>query len=455
MKALYICDEKEEWNFLRNLFHAHFPKVELICAIKASDALDYLSYEGPIAIVIIECSMKEDNPSEIAQNIIETSGERPIIFLGTEAMLKDRVDEELFMQHDTLHTYKKPVDIMEFKNLIQTSLDWAQKEEFESSVIEVEKDNYLPLKLKNFYLFDQIPYDVFIELTKTKFIKAIAKNKPYTQSTIQDFTKRNIKVLYLEKNEHLNFLESSILKIEESLSKKNLKPLQVIQTQIAAALIIHQYLRDVGISEKIINLSETVIEATNKNFDVFNNLKEVLTKFPLEHADLAEQSILLSYFCEGMARGMGWRSDLSRKKLGLAALIHDCTVENEGMLRISNLESAEAKQFTPKEIEKYKMHPKEAAEFASHFSGFTDTDFIIEQHHELPDGSGFPLKLSANKLTAISCVFIISSNFVTQLALNGLTKSSLQAIVSAFSTHYNVGNFKEPLKIMKKSLKGL
>ena len=39
MKALFICDNKEEWTNLSQLFMGNFPKVELVCALNGHDAI--------------------------------------------------------------------------------------------------------------------------------------------------------------------------------------------------------------------------------------------------------------------------------------------------------------------------------------------------------------------------------------------------------------------------------
>lgn len=453
MKALFICDDKEEWNYLRNIFRAHFSKVELICAIKGSDAMEAINFQGPISLVLIECSIKNENPSEIAREIYESVGERPIIFIGTEVMLKDRVEPDLVESSDSASLYKKPYEVNKFKEIIQASLDWAQKEEFHSSVVDLDREEFVPLKLRNFYLFSTTPFDAYIELTKTKYIKAISKDKPYTQSQIQDIARRGIRYLYLHKNDQLKFLENSIDKISNILQKKTLTPKTILQTEIAGVLVIHQYLKNVGVTDKISEFILTIMDASARMFETAGSLGEILSQFPYEHLDLAEQAVLKSLISEGIMRGLGWSSDLSRSKITLASFLHDVYLPNEQMIRITHLEHPEFENFTEKEREDFLQHMRKAADIAKQFSGISEADFIIEQHHELPDGSGFPNRYNASKLTAISSVFILASNFVTQLAIHGPTKLTMNSVLGAMNNHYNVGHFKEPLKILKKAVK--
>ena len=243
MKALFICDNKEEWTNLSKLFTANFPKVELICSINASDALEKLSYEGPFAIVMIEASIKENDPTKVGHQIIETVGERPIIFMGSAVHIKDRVDNDLYNNHPINGIITTPYEAVNFKEVITASLEWAKKEEFEESIEEIDRDELLPMRIRNFYMFKIVPYDVYLELTSTKFIKIIKRNTPYTHAKIQTYARKNIKSLYLGKNDFIKMLEDGIEKVTANLMQKGLTSQKYIANQIRGTLIVQQYIR--------------------------------------------------------------------------------------------------------------------------------------------------------------------------------------------------------------------
>ena len=453
MKALFICDEKEEWNLLRNLFHAHLNKLELICVMRGAEALDTLSYEGPFGVIIIECSLKETRPTDLAEMIFDQTGPRPVIFVGTPAMIKDRVDEDFYNEHEMVSIYNKPYQANQFIGIVSEAIRWAKKEEYESNIVELEPGSFVPLKLRNFYLYDSVPFDVYVELTKTKFLKAISADKKYTQSAIQDFQKRNIRYLYLEKNEHLNFLENSILKISKSLDSKSIDDKKRVQTCVAAVLVIHQYIRDVGISDTIRGLIKKVIEQFPLILKSYPTLDQILYNFPIEHSDLAEQAILKGLICEYMAQKLGWKSNMTRSKFGLAALIHDAFLERDEWSTITYRDHPDLDFLSDEQVENFLQHSNRAAEIARQFTHYPETDFIIEQHHELPDGNGFPQGLMANKVTKISATFILANNIVIQLMLSGINRSSIINITKGFKTIYNIGNFKEPFQVIYTAVK--
>lgn len=452
MKALYLCDEKEEWNFIRNLFASHFPKVELICVTNSDDAYEYLSYEGPFAIILIEASLKDENPSDISRRIIDIAGERPLIFIGEKVHINDRIDSELYSANEINHILLKPIEVPNFKEKIKKAIDWAKDEEFEKSIEELDKDELLPMKIRNFYLFESLPYDVYLELTSTKFVKIISPNKKYTHSEINLYAKRNVKFLYLKKNEYLKFLEDGIEKLNTIFETQKLSYQKIVLNQIRAVLLIHQYVQTVGVSESITKLIDNVIHLTRDVILEHKKFKNILALFPASGSDMAEQAIMTLYLSECILMSLGWGSETSRKKLGLASLLYDSMIRNDDLSKITSLDDPALLMFTESEQEEFRSHPLKAAEIARQFNAYPEADFIVAQHHERPKGDGFPYKLTTNRLTAHSCAFIIANNFVIKLAFNNKEPGALLNIFREIKNFYNQGNFKEPLDALQRTI---
>lgn len=453
MKALYICDNKEEWTTLNKLFAGNFPKLELICTLNADDALDHLTYEGPFAIVMIEASIRDVSPTDLGRRIIETVGERPIIFMGSEVHIKDRVDNDLYNGHPINGIIHTPYDLENFKKTISTTLEWAKKEEFEESIEEIDRDELLPMRIRNFYMFKVVPYDVYLELTQTKFIKIIKRNQPYTHAKIQTYAKKNIKSLFLGKNDFIKMLEDGIEKVSTGLSQKGASLKSIFGNQIRGALIIQQYIRAIGVSDDIQALCSLIIDTTDKTIRKHETISEVIRQVPFKNGDFAEQAILTSYYCEAILHNLGWKSDLSRKKLGLASLLQDTTLGNEDLIKVSGADDPNLQMFTREEQDEYLSHPIQAAEIARQFQGYSEADFIIAQQHEKPDGTGFPFGVTANKMTAHSCAFILASTYVSRFANSGRSETDKLRIIDQLKEDFNIGNFKESLSALIKTIK--
>ena len=310
----------------------------------------------------------------------------------------------------------------------------------------------LPVRLKNLYLFESIPYNIYLGLTQTKYIQIITENRSYSKSAIKGLADKNIKNLYLERKNYLLFLEESVNKVCALLNQKDLSPIRIIQVQASAVLLIHQHIREAGVAASIVDLAEILIDVTERNFAQFSSFKELLRVFPFEQGDIAEKSILTLYVCEMICQGLGWRSDISRKQLGLAGILHDCLLKEEGMANIENIDSPFFRKLPHSMKEEFKYHPIKTAELVNQFPGFSNVGFIIEDHHELPNGMGFPNKKNSNKLPSISCTFILACKFVNRLAIKGIGRETIKETMEIFQESLNVGGFKKSFFILKKNL---
>ncbi|MFG1493142.1 hypothetical protein [Halobacteriovorax sp. ZH4_bin.1] len=453
MKALYICDEKDEWGYIRDSFSNCFPNIQLHCAISGDDAIDLLSFEGPFAMIIIEVSLKNEDPSQLAGKILSITGQRPFIFIGMEAMIKQRIPDALYARSESSSALLRPIEEEDFIAAVNKALAWVKSEDFGSSIEEFEEEDLLPMKIRGFYLFDTIAYDVYLELTQTKYTKIISANKKYSHSTIHSYARKNIKVLYLKKNDYLKFLEEGIENLLKTFeSRKKLQDSEVIENQIKAVLLIHQYVKTVGVSENVIKLCDEVILCSRDIILENKKYRNVLSLFPKGPFDVATQSIMTLYLSHFILQALGWASETSKKKLGLASLLYDSMLDNEDLASIQSLEDPQLKMFKESEQENYRIHPLKAAEIAQHFTGYPEADFVVAQHHEKPKGDGFPNKLSTNKLTAHSCAFILANNYILKLCTSTGGKKNLLNIFREIKEVYNQGNFKDPLNALQRTI---
>lgn len=74
----------------------------------------------------------------------------------------------------------------------------------------------------------------------------------------------------------------------------------------------------------------------------------------------------------------------------------------------------------------------------------TDIDNIILNHHELPDGKGYPRGLSSMQISPISCIFILAEKISISMIRNGVRYVSQEEFIDSLEI-YNHGNFKKPL----------
>ena len=142
---------------------------------------------------------------------------------------------------------------------------------------------------------------------------------------------------------------------------------------------------------------------------------------------------------------MEWKSEATLQKLALASFLHDVPFENHSLAAVTDLtELARRKdEFTPEESKLYKIHPVKSAELARQFHEVPpDVDAIVLQHHERPDGSGFPRGMAHHQISPLAAVFIVAHDLVDSI-FDPNTPFFLERFVESTKEKYHAGNFKK------------
>lgn len=432
----------------------HFAKIEIVECADPGNLMDIITSDGPFSFVVVQIDNKNITVSEIYQNINETLGQRPFIFIGSPNSVKSYITSEILQHPLTNFIVETPISLDEFKKSFNGSINWVKKEEFEESILEFSRDDLQRMRIRNFYLFEQMPYDVYIELTPTKFGKVITKNKPYSHQLIQNYSRKNIKFLYIKTDEHLKTLDTSIknlLKIYDAKLKDRKK---YIVLHLKTIFFIRQFIKTASVSADVVKITHLFIDSVREVVKYQESLSDLLDQITEStNMTFPEHSLATAYVCETILYHMGWSADMTRDKLLLASILQDIGLNNDDMIKIRSLNDPNLKMFTEDEQLDFRNHPLKAAQISTFFNGFSDVDFILSEQHEHPTGDGFPKGMNSSGLTTISCIFILANSFVSRIASTQKSPTVYKDILTGMKQIYNTGNFKDPLKALEKAIK--
>ena len=454
MKVLFIGNTPEDNKNIIRLMGNHFPKVQMVICNEPEGLMEFMTNDGPFSFVVVSIDNKNISVVDIYHSITDTLGVRPFVFIGSMNSVKAQLTNDMVHNQQTNALVEMPLVLDEFKKAVNLAIDWVKKEEFEESISEFSRDDLHPMRLRNFYLFEQVPYDVYIELTATKFGKVISKDKFYSHQIIQNYSRKNIKYLYLRKDEHLKFLDTSIKNLLKIYDAKLSERKKYLLLHLKSAFFLHQFIKAASVSDEVNKLAHHFIESVSNLVRGTENISELLDSISdSANVTFAEQSVATAYVCEKILLNMGWTADMTRGKLILAALLQDISLNNDDLIKIRSINDPNLKMFSEEEQEDFKNHPQKAAHLSTYFNGFSDVDFILMEQHEHPTGDGFPKGLNSSGLTTISCIFILASNFVSRMAQTQKSPTQHRDILVSMKRVYNTGNFKDPLKALERAFK--
>lgn len=453
MKVLFVSEIPEDQEQLQRILKNIHKELDLLVAKTLDEAMDIVSTDGPFGFFIIDAEMKKSDPNQLAINLTEFAGERPIIFLGHDAIIADRIAQETFDANESNEKIAKPISrddfLSDFTDVTSSALKWAKDEEFATSIEDIDPDDFVKMKIKSFYLYTIFPYDIYLEFTPTQYIKIISANKPYTITTLSTYAKKNIKTLCIRKDDQLKYLEDEAKKCLKGLRKINLDGPDVFIVTLRSITIMHQYMLALGVSPTVLTLANAITDTIIAISGKYRTLKSLLKVYPHLYEGIASKSLITGFLSAYLCRHMGWDSITTKKKLAIASILQDYNLPDESLSKINQMSDPRLTSFNEASIKKFVEHPAAIAEIARQFTMFPDIDFLIESHHELPNRKGFPNQPTLSKLTAINAVFNIAQYVAAEIDGYQYSSELNNKVLRSMNRDFNAGNFKEPLKILK------
>lgn len=453
MKVLFITQKNEDMQDAQRLIEAQTADVEVITVWGKQQAIDAAMTDGPFAFYLLDVEVKTDSPKEIAQDLIDLGGDRPFLFLGSEMMIKDRISQDLYAQNQYNDSLILPLTPDKISSQFGEILKWAKEEEYEQAIEEVTREDFIPMKIRYFFLFETFPYDIYLEVTATRFLKILSANSHYTLSQLHTFVKKGVKFLYVKKNDHLKYLEEEANFCLDNLFRANPKQEEFHMACLRSISILHQYIQNLGVAGPVEKLTDLLVNSLHNLGEKRFTFASYIKDFPGHYRGVASKSLLTCYVARALGVKEGWDSKTSFDKLYFSAIFMDLTLQDDSLTSINNLNTPEIDILTEEELENYKQHPIQAGMIARYFIRYPDCDYLIENHHERPDRKGFPNGVGHIKLTTMSAILNIAQYIAADLDGQKITNDLIFKTLKGMKRSYSAGNFREPMANATTALK--
>lgn len=305
----------------------------------------------------------------------------------------------------------------ELKKIFPASFDVVSKPQFIKPLKAAVLKKFPQVDIKKEFLQISVGFllrqgvvevDAYIKISEEKYVKIHSSGDMFDKSDADRLFENSLTTFYVfkadallmaDKFENFGIQEMSVEgdnKDDFSLTFNDL------ETTHAFSLTLGCNEDTVRLAFKAVNLTVNMVKRDQSWTKPLAQKKS--NSFYSHHVSLLSKIVCI------VAQNIGWSSETTQQKLTLVALLHDQFVDettNEILQQNSN-DSSEIIQ-NPE----YRQHPIKIAEFARSLRGLpNDVDHILLQHHELPDGPGFPRGLVASQISPFSAVFIVSEELL-------------------------------------------
>lgn len=312
------------------------------------------------------------------------------------------------------------------------------------------EEDYVSISLDQFGLVNRLEADVFIRIGRTRLVKRFKKEQGFEPADIEHLRASGISRIYIPKDQAEVLLKTKARDIDS--------PGAGIDQVRDTMGIMHDVVKQLGFTpevEKVAKRSVQIVLKTIGSTPSFSVIRSKLKKHDGKY--ISSHSIMLAEIACATAYQLKRDSGGTFVTLTMAALLHDLTLSSNQIAQEKSLSEVQASsRYSKAEIEEFRMHPVRASELAKRFKEIPiDVDKILLEHHERPDGSGFPRGLFHHQISPLSSIFIFAHDLLA-FYLENVPSNTAETMIKSFlrdmEQQYSVGTFKEISQTLAQSL---
>lgn len=439
MKALIVEDEDPIREFLASFLEDEF-EAQVFQAASGNAAIEILKNDT-VDIILADYNMPNGNGGVLYVYLRENLPNIPYILVSSEDLAGHEEFNSFYEDHPGNNHILKPFSEEELVQKIEKAL------KSESTQHDHE---YVPVHIHTIGSLESCPADIFIKISTEKFVKVINANSGHHKEISLKYEQKRTSFMYAKREDFkkvVDLFNQTQIKRLTGVSKGSSATLQEkIDAIYGPVSSIREQLLRSGVTKKTKELAEATVEVCLSIFDTKPRIQELLESMRDNGGYNYQHSVLTSYFCIHIAHEMGWETKEANFRFCMASFLHDLVLENDELAKIESLEEDAFKNLSPEDKEIFESHPMKCAEFVDDLD-FEPIDLkeVIEQHHEKPDGTGFPKGYKAKQINKYACAFIVAHDFASLLIRKGELNKEFSEEIARLTKKYQVSKFKEPL----------
>jgi len=294
-----------------------------------------------------------------------------------------------------------------------------------------------------------IPFELFIRLSDDKLVRVANANEDVAETT-KKYMDKGVKDIFASKSEYTRFVDLMNRELAQrffSIETSTKDRMELLQNS-------YQVLKEVvcrfGIDEKNLSLARNMAKNAVLMISKVDQVKELFAQYKGECGNEYVKALFIGAVIMGMLEHFEWQSDAIKERIMLALFLRDITLTPEDYANLKIYGD------NPKKLsQKVFNHPVEIVRMleeqgSKDFS--QDILTMIQQHHERPEGDGFPLGLDHRRITLLSAILIVADYFVDKMIESKFDLDKRMIIINEMLGLYKKGNFRRALESLDTSL---
>lgn len=297
-------------------------------------------------------------------------------------------------------------------------------------------------------VIDSVSFDIYIKLAE-KTLKLEHQDSECEQR-LKEYQEKGLKHVFVNREQYNEFLKAHNKNLKSKFFAADKK---VPQEDIVDALdrsyeLTKKAFQNVGINETTVDMAQDIHKASLRVVQSTPNVFKFFNRFRKNAGPEFLKSMLTSYTFSAVVDTFDWSSEVLKEKTALATILCDVLLEGDEIVQAKNRSHLPKEQLPEKVLNHTKDTIKMINKAANQSLVSRETVLIIEQHHEKPDGSGYPIGIRGLAINILSACFIVSDHFIELCFEHKFKEEALDQIVDDLSSYYDTGNFKKAIKAL-------
>ncbi len=415
----------------------------LFTAKNGAEAIQILKLQAELDLIVSDFNMPMGNGEDVHKQAQILHKNTPFILLSGNYL----EDHPYFKTQKNIDHALKPFSTEELIAKMKSKL---------KKVEEVSPTSYIPIPISLLRKMVRIHTPLYIKINEAKYVKLTQQESTFTEQEFVKFSQKGADCLYVESlkaeefiSEYRKFVisETAWQQCSENQMQDIIKGHAELFRNFADKLAI-----DAATAESVSNSVNTALYLLNLN----NNFKNLIKQFnKIEKYGYGDHCLILSLVSCQLLKWIPIKDKQKHERtLVLASLIHDMTLPDYiYQKKTQYLKWIYTKQNqTTKEYKEVFLHTERTKELCQRSELLpSEIEEVIFSHHELPDGTGFPMGKKNNQILEIGLLFIISEKIVDHF-IEHFGSKNLSEIIDEIKPLFNDPKSTEWLKIIEKEL---
>lgn len=279
--------------------------------------------------------------------------------------------------------------------------------------------------------------DLFVQVGVGKMVKVAHKGAKIETDRIERLGEKSVETLFVVQGDFSEVVEglansAKLLSVSSGLSNE-----QVLENYVQVAEAVLTELTRLPLTKESLTRASQVATEISDRLQQTDDLAKGLRMIFNLSENFSRHTIGVVVMANWLASQLGWTSNRILHPMTMGAMLHDIGKRELPV----HLIDKERILLTPQEVVLYETHPTRGVMMLKGFEQISpETLRIISEHHEIPNGQGFPHNLRGERMLPLSRVVSFADVLAHEVLDPLLAKKALNIdnILERLETVYKV-----------------